>query len=195
MTNLHGKQPWLFVGIPTMFTINSNHHKFDGFRNYRWTLPITNRVNPHKHFSFLNVRTSLIHPATSCSAHDQAPWSDFIFYAERLNICPRGITTRDISGSLVLRLRLDVACKACFAFRGRTQKRFIARAMKSLLGSFGFYWGKKPSRILALLLQIENRTSHFCVRTQSFFCSTWVDHSSKITLRLKALRVAERNFT
>lgn len=220
MYHMHSKQASFTTPLPSLVTNNVYHRKqslvtkgiesmpsntcslnmryvFEMVRFSGWTPPKQHRASPLSSYFFLNVKSELIHPApTRAAALDQAPWLDFIFYAERLNISPSGITTRDIAGSLVERLRLcDGACKARFAVRGRTLKLFTAGAVKSLHGSFDFYWGKKSSRILALLPQIENRTSHFCAWAQSFLCSAGADHSSKKPSRLNALRVAERNFT
>ena len=127
---------------------------------FGWTPIKRHRASPLCSYFYLNVKSELIHPAPSrAAALDQAIY-DCIFCAERSNICPTGNTGRVLSYSLVERFRFDGACKARLAFRGRTLKLFTAGAAKSSLGSFVFYRGKKPSRILALLSQIENRNSH-----------------------------------
>lgn len=193
MTNLYGAQPWLFHGTPSLINIIVSHLLSENCRNLRWTLPITTRVNPLKHISFLNVRMSLIHPAPSRSAAlDHHPWN-CIFSAERLNICPVGISERDIPAMMVERYRFDGACKARFAYRWRTLQLFIAWAIQSLHGSFDFRWGEKPSRIFEKLSQFKNQTTHDALGRIHSFVSLGRNIRPKITPRLNALRVAERN--
>ena len=219
MVNLLRKQPSLSPPLPPMVTNPVYHIKLGlvihgisrmpsktCFLNIRyvfeivqfsgWTPPKQHRASPLSSYFFLKVKSELIHPApTRAAALDQAIY-DCMFCGFTSNICPTGTTIRALSYNLVERLRLcDGACKARFAVRGRTLKLFTAGAVKSLHGSFDFYWGKKSSRILVLLSQTENRISHFCAGAQSFLCSAGAEHSSKKTSRLNALRVAERNFT
>jgi len=195
----HVKQRLVIHGIPGMPSKTCSldiRYVFEIVQFSGWTPPKQHRASPLSSYFFLNVKSELIHPAPSrAAALDQAIY-DCIFCAERSNICPTGDTERVFSNSLVERLRLfDGACKARLAYRGRTLKLFTAGAAKSSHGSFVFYWGKKPSRILALLSQIENRISHLCAGAQSLLCSAGADHSPEKPSRLNALRVAERNFT
>jgi len=218
MVNLLRKQPSLSPLLPTMDTNSVYHVKqgivihgipgmpsktcslniryvFEMVRFSGWTPPKQQRASPLTSYFLLDVKNELIHPAPSrAAALDQAIY-DCIFCGFTSNICPTGNTGRVLSYSLVERFRFDGACKARLAYRGRTLKLFTARAAKSSHGSFVFYRGKKPSRILALLSQIENRISHLCAGAQPFLCSAGADHSSEKPLRLNALRVAERNFT
>jgi len=194
----HGKQSLVIHSIPGMpsKTCSLNiRYVFEMVRFSGWTPLKQHRASPLSTYFLLDVKNELIHPAPSrAAALDQAIY-DCIFYAERSNICPTGNAGRVLSYSLVERFRFDGACKARLAYRGRTLKLFTAGAAKSSHGSFVFYWGKKPSRILALLSQIENRISHFCAGAQSLLCSAGAEHSSEKSSRLNALRVAERNFT
>ena len=195
----HGQQTKLNDGIDTIPSNTSSlymRYVFEIVRFFGWTPLKQHRASPLSSYFFLNVKNELIHPAPSrAAALDQAIY-DCIFYGSTSNICPAGNTGRVISYNLVERLRLfDGAYKARLAYRGRTLKLFIAGAVKSSHGSFVFYLGKKPSRILALLLQIKNRISHFCSGAQSFLCSAGAEHSSQKSSRLDALCVAERNFT
>jgi hypothetical protein len=219
MYHMHSKQASFTTPLPSLVTNNVYHRKqslvtkgiesmpsntsslnmryvFEMVRFSGWTPPKQHRASPLSSYFFLNVKSELIHPApTRAAALDQAIY-DCMFCGFTSNICPTGSTIRALSYNLVERLRLcDGACKARFAVRGRTLKLFTAGAVKSLHGSFDFYWGKKSSRILVLLSQTENRISHFCAGAQSFLCSAGAEHSSKKTSRLNALRVAERNFT
>ena len=218
MVNLLRKQPSLSRFLPTMDTNPVYHVKqglvihgilrmpsktcsldiryvFEMVRFSGWTPPKQHRASPLSSYFLLDVKNELIHPAPSrAAALDQAIY-DCIFCAERSNICPSGNTGRVLSHSLVERFRFDGACKARLAYRGRTLKLFTAGAAKSSHGSFVFYRGKKPSRILALLSQTKNRISHFCAGAQSLLCSAGAYHSSEKPSRLNALRVAERNFT
>ena len=218
MDNLLRKQPSLSAGIPPMDTNPVYHvkqglliHGIPGMRSktcflnisyvfelmqfFGWTPPKPHRARPLTSYFFLNVKNELIHPAPSRSVElDQAIY-DCMFCGFTSNICPAGNTGRVISYDLVERLWLfDGACKARLICFGSSIKLFAAGAAKSSHGSFVFYWGKKPSRILVLLAQTENRISHFCAGAQSFLCSTGAEHSSQKPSRLDALRVAERNF-
>ena len=165
-------------------------------RLFCWTLSCMRWASPLDFYFFLNVKSKTIHPAPSLrTAQDQAIY-DCILCGFTSNICPTGNTGRVISDSLVLRLRLfDGACKARFAVRGRTLQLFIARAIQSLHGSFDFRWGEMSSRIFEKLTQFKNRINHYCAGAHSFFCATWVAHSSEKPSRLNTLRVAEHNFT
>ncbi len=142
---------------------------FEMVRFSGWTPPKQHRASPLSSYFFLYVKSEFIHPAPSrAAALDQAIY-DCIFCAERSNICPMGTTGRVLSYSLVERFRFDGACKARLAYRGRTLKLFTAGAAKSSHGSFVFYWGKKPSRILALLSQIKTESVTFALgRNHSF---------------------------
>ena len=193
----HGKQSLVTKGIESMpsNTCSLNmRYVFEMVRFSGWTPPKQHRASPLISYFLMDVKNELIHPAPSrAAALDQAIY-DCIFCAKRSNIRPTGNTGRVLSYSLVERFRFDGACKARLAYRGRTLKLFTAGAAKSSHGSFVFYRGKKPSRILALLSQIENRIGHLCAGAQPFLCSAGADHSSEKPSRLNALRVAERNF-
>ena len=182
-------------GIPSKTCSLDIRYVFEIVKFSGWTPPKQHRASPPSSYFLLDVKNELIHPAPSRAAALDQALCEKIFCGFTSNIYPSGNTGRVISVSLVERLRFDGACKARLAYRGRTLKLFTAGAAKSSHGSFVFYWGKKPSRILALLSQIENRISHLCAGAQPFLCSAGADHSSEKPSRLNALRVAERNFS
>ena len=218
MYHMHSKQTSLSPLLPTMNTKPVYHIKqdlvihgiigmpskpcsldiryvFDMVLFSGWTPPKQHRAGPLNLLLFPERQKRINSPHRHRSAElDHAIYGDYIFCAERSNICPTGNTGRVISNSMVERFRFDGACKARLICFWSSIKLFIAGAMKSSHGSFVFYWGKKPSRILALRSQIENRISHLCAGAQSLLCSAWADHSSEKPTRLNALRVAECNF-